>query len=317
MRPDWEEPMAVSGLLALLDDVTSVLDDVAAMSKVAAEKTAGIAGDDLAVNAEGLVGLEPARELPIVGKVAMGSVVNKFVLVPLALVLPKPVITPLLMFGGTFLCYEGVHKVLHKKGHADEVHHDALAKAVQTGPEALAAVESEKVKQAILTDVILSAEIVAVALGAVADAPFATKALVLSVVSLGMTVAIYGLVAALVKLDDIGLHLKRTGAPGSATQRLGEALIAYTPLLMRGISVVGTVAMFLVGGGIVLHGFHLEAPIHHAIEGLVHAPLVVSGISTVLTLAAGVIVGGTAAIVVDGILKRILGQLRPGATGSR
>lgn len=291
--------MAVTGLLALLDDITTILDDVAAMSKVAAQKTAGIAGDDLAVNAQGLVGLEPARELPIVGKVALGSVLNKVVLVPLALALPSAAITPLLMLGGTFLCYEGVHKVFHRHDEHDDEHHDKLIDALEAGPAALAGVERKKVRQAILTDVILSAEIVAVALGAVADEEFRIKALTLTVVSLGMTVGIYGLVALIVKLDDIGLHLR---SRGGVRAQLGTLLVDYTPVLMRVISVGGTLAMFLVGGGIVLHGFHaVEEWLHHGIEAITHSPVFVGVLSTAATLAVGVGLGLVAAAAVEGI----------------
>lgn len=305
--------MPATGLLALIDDVTSILDDVATMSKVAAKKTAGIAGDDLAVNAEGLVGLDPSRELPIVGKVALGSGVNKLVLIPLALALPQSVITPLLMFGGAFLCYEGLHKILHKKDPEDEAHHQKLVEALQQGPEALREVEAKKVKQAILTDVVLSAEIVAVALGAVADQPFATKATVLAVVGFGMTVAIYGLVAGIVKLDDIGLHLQESGAAGGMKQRLGKLLVDKTPMLMKGISVLGTIAMFLVGGGIVLHGIPgAEEQLHHLLESVSRVSMLQSVLGTVASLVVGVAVGAVALLVVGGV-KKVVGLVRGGA----
>jgi predicted DNA repair protein MutK len=297
--------LAGTGLLALLDDITTILDDVAALSKVAAQKTAGIAGDDLAVNTQGLVGLDPARELPIVGKVALGSALNKVVLVPLALALPAAAITPLLVVGGTFLCYEGVHKVFHKADHKDEAHAKELIAALQTGPDALAKVEAQKVRQAIITDIVLSAEIVAVALGAVADAPFATKAAVLSLVSGGMTVAIYGLVAGIVKLDDLGLHLQQRGGRRAW---VGQQLVDYTPALMRVISVVGTAAMFLVGGGIVLHGFHADEWIEHQIEAITHLAPLVSLLTTLATLAIGVALGALALAVVEpikGLVKRV------------
>lgn len=306
-----------TGLLALLDDITSILDDVAALSKVAAQKTAGIAGDDLAVNAEGLVGLTPARELPIVGQVALGSIVNKFVLVPLALALPAQAISPLLMIGGTFLCYEGVHKVLDKVFHhhkaEDEAHQKELIAALHSSPDALKKVERTKVRQAILTDIVLSAEIVAVALGAVADEPFAIKATTLALVSLGMTVAIYGLVAGLVKLDDIGLWLKNRKSELSAT--VGQWLIVGTPILMRVVSVVGTVAMFMVGGGIVLHGLHAEEPLHHVIvERLTENGFLVSTLETVAGALLGVVVGAVAVAIVEGIkavVRRVRGTPPP------
>ena len=255
-----------TGLLALLDDVTAIMDDVATMSKVAAEKTAGIAGDDLAVNAEGLVGLQPSRELPILAKVAAGSLANKFVLVPLALALPGAAIQPMLMLGGAFLCYEGVHKVLHKllphDEHAEAAHADELKAAVRSpDPTDLAKVEADKVKQAIITDVVLSAEIVAVALGAIGDVPFAVKATTLSLVALGMTIGIYGFVSLLVKMDDIGMWLERKGGPNAA---IGRAMVRGMPWVMRALSVLGTLAMFLVGGGIIDHGLglHLEHVVH-------------------------------------------------------
>lgn len=299
--------MAVTGLLALLDDMSTILDDVATMSKVAAKKTAGIAGDDLAVNAEGLVGLDPKRELPIVGKVALGSAVNKLVLIPLALLLPPAAITPLLMFGGAFLCYEGLHKVIHRKGEEDEAHREELRGAM-TAPDAsvLAQLEARKVKQAIVTDVILSAEIVAVALGAVADAPLATKAMVLSVVAFGMTVAIYGLVAGIVKLDDIGLALQRGSERGSARDRLGRFIVEKTPWLMKGISVVGTIAMFLVGGGIILHGIPgAEAWLERALGFLGETGLLRSLAGTFAPLVAGVLVGALVTLLVASVKKGV------------
>ncbi len=293
--------MAATGLLALLDDITAILDDVATKSKVAAQKTAGIAGDDLAVNAQNLVGIAPSRELPIVGKVALGSVLNKVVLVPLALALPASWLTPLLMLGGTFLCYEGVHKVAHKHDEHDDEHHGKLVEALKHSPQAVADVESKKVRQAILTDVILSAEIVAIALSAVADEPFRERALVVSLVSLAMTVGIYGLVALIVKLDDIGLHLQQTAEPGSMLARIGKAMLDYTPVLMRFISIGGTIAMFLVGGGIILHGIPgAHDAIHHLLHEWLHEPLVEGLVNTGLTLITGVLVGIVASIVVDG-----------------
>ncbi len=305
--------MPATGLLALLDDITAILDDVAVLSKVAAKKTAGIAGDDLAVNAEGLVGLDPKRELPIVGKVALGSTINKVILVPVALMLPHAAITPLLMIGGTYLCYEGFHKLTHRKDDADKDHHDKLIAAIKKGGDALAQLEQKKVRQAIVTDFVLSAEIVAVALGAVAMEPLATRALVLSVVALGMTVAIYGLVAGLVKLDDIGLYLQQTGADGSVRQRAGRLIVAGVPHLMKFISVVGTAAMFLVGGGIMAHGVPgFEDALHHAIAGISQAALVQGLLGNLANLLLGVVVGAVAAAVVGGV-KFAVARVRPQA----
>ena len=297
--------MAGTGLLALFDDVILIMDDVAALSKVAAEKTIGIAGDDLAVNAEGLVGLHPSRELPILGKVALGSLANKVVLVPLALALPHAVVQPMLMFGGAFLCYEGVHKVAHAllphEPGADEAHDEALRHALAdpTG-DALAAVEAQKVKQAMITDVVLSAEIVAVALGAVGEVPFLTKAVTLSAVAFGMTVGIYGLVAVLVKVDDVGLWLQRKGG---ATASVGTVLVRVTPYLMRVLSVIGTLAMFLVGGGIVAHGLHLEP---EAWVASLPAPALWS---TLAPAGIGAVVGAVVVAIVEAI-KAVGARLR-------
>lgn len=287
--------MAVSGLLALLDDITLILDDVAAMSKLAAKKTAGIVGDDLAVNANVVVGIDPSRELPIVGKVALGSLLNKAILIPLALALPAQAITPLLMFGGAFLCYEAVHKVSHKKDHEDEVHHEELIEAIQTSPEALMKVENKKVWGAIGTDTILSAEVVAVALGAVAAAPLATKALTLTVVGLAMTVGVYGLVAAIVKADDLAMWLQSAEGDRSGARlkrRVGDSVLGAMPWFMKGLSIVGTLAMFVVGGGILLHGIPaLEHTLH---EGLAHVPFhafLGGPLSLLMALVFGVIAG--------------------------
>ena len=291
--------MPATGLLALLDDITTILDDVAALSKVAAQKTAGIAGDDLAVGAEGLVGLEPSRELPIVGKVALGSLVNKAILVPIALALPHAAIAPLLMIGGTFLCYEGFHKVYHRRDAEDEAHDKALVEAVQAGPDALREIERKKVRQAILTDFVLSAEIVAVGLSAVADEPLATRAMVLVFVSVAMTIGIYGIVAGLVKLDDVGLHLQRGSTEGRLRWRIGGGIVAAVPRLMSAIGVIGTIAMFLVGGGILAHGIPaLGHGLDRLAEGVGSTILrgLVTGLSNVViglllgALATGVVV---------------------------
>ncbi len=291
--------MAATGLLALIDDLTAILDDVAAASKVAAGQTAGLAGDDLAVNAERLVGLRPSRELPIVGKVALGSLANKVVLVPLALALPAAAITPVLMFGGAYLCFEGIHKVLHwRKGKHDgeggeggDGHAPAPAPAERVpAAQSLRQIENQRVRQAIVTDIILSAEIVAVALGALADEPFATRATSLALVSVGMTIAIYTLVAGIVKLDDLGLALQESGEPGDLRWRIGRGIIAGTPWFMRAISVLGTVAMFLVGGGIIAHGLHLFDMVD------LHGTIV----ETLGGLVVGVVVGGVVWAVVEG-----------------
>lgn len=247
--------MAVGGLLALLDDLSVLMDDVAAMTKVAATKTAGITGDDLAVNAEVLRGLDPKRELPIVWAVTKGSLKNKAILIPSALLLAAFApwaIMPLLIFGGLFLCFEGVEKILHalqarKSGHA------ALTEAMKRGADDLLAFEQDKIKSAIRTDLVLSAEIIAIALASVAGQPLVAQVTVLLLIGLGMTAVVYGLVAVLVKLDDIGFYLSQRRH--RVQQTIGRGMIAMIPWLMKTISVVGTAAMFTVGGGIIVHGW--------------------------------------------------------------
>lgn len=281
--------MASGGLLAVLDDITAILDDVAAMSKVAAKKTAGIVGDDLAVNANVVVGLDPSRELPIVGKIALGSLANKAVLIPIALALPTQAITPLLMVGGAFLCYEALHKITHKPTPTGQ----ETAENPVTEPAAptdLRKLENQKVMGAIGTDAILSAEVIAVALGSVAAAPLPVRAMTLTVVGLAMTVGVYGLVAAIVKVDDVGLHLQASeGEEGRARfkRRLGRWLVAVMPHFMKFLSFLGTAAMFTVGGGIILHAF---PSLEHALESIAGGPLGAI-IGLVGTLIFGMLIG--------------------------
>ncbi len=255
--------MPAGGLLALLDDMTAILDDVAAMSKVAAKKTAGITGDDLAVNAEVLRGIDPKRELPIVWAVAKGSLKNKAFLVPGALILNALApwaIVPLLMFGGVFLCFEGAEKILHARKAKKE--QQKAVEAARSSAEDLMAVEKDKIKKAIQTDLILSAEIIAIALATVADKPLLTEALVLTCIAIGITVVVYGLVGLIVKLDDIGVYLAR--GKTIIAQKFGRGLLITVPHLMRVLSVVGTAAMFAVGGGILTHGLpFLSAQLPH------------------------------------------------------
>ncbi len=262
--------MAASTLLTLLDDIASVLDDVAVLTKVAAKKTAGVLGDDLALNAEQVSGVAADRELAVVWAVAKGSALNKVILVPAALLVSSvvpAVVTPLLMIGGAYLCFEGFEKVTHKVFHREEAerargeHVAALA-----DPEVdLVALEKGKIKGAIRTDFILSAEIVVIALGEIAHAAFGTRVAVLVAISTGMTVGVYGLVAGIVKLDDLGSTLaRRQGQP--ALQGIGRGILVAAPLLMKLLSVAGTVAMFLVGGSIVAHGLPVIARVVHAIE---------------------------------------------------
>jgi uncharacterized protein len=248
--------MAAGSLLALLDDIATVLDDVAILTKVAAKKTAGVLGDDLALNAHQVAGVKAERELPVVWAVAKGSFLNKLILVPAALAisaLAPWLVTPLLMVGGAFLCFEGFEKIVHRRQPAH----------LPEDPSAdLVVLEKDKIKGAIRTDFILSAEIVAITLGTVAASPFMTQVAVLSGIAILMTVGVYGLVAGIVKLDDAGLYLSRK--PGDAERALGAAILRAAPWLMKGLSVAGTAAMFLVGGGILVHGI---PPLHHLVEG--------------------------------------------------
>ena len=256
--------MAGSSLLTLIDDIASLLDDVALMSKVAARKTAGVLGDDLALNAQQVSGVHADRELPVVWAVACGSLLNKAILVPLALLISAVapwLITPLLMLGGAFLCYEGAEKLVHKCWPQDEGEAPAAIAALTQGD--IVAYERNKVKGAIRTDFILSAEIVAITLGTVASAPFAQQVLVLCGIALLMTLGVYGLVALIVKLDDAGVWL---GArPSRISRGLGRAILYTAPWLMRLLSLAGTIAMFMVGGGIVVHGLPW---LHHGILAL-------------------------------------------------
>jgi predicted DNA repair protein MutK len=301
-----------SSLFALLDDIATVLDDVAVLTKVATKKTAGVLGDDLALNAEQVAGVRAERELPVVWAVAKGSLVNKAILVPAALAISAFIpwaITPLLVVGGTFLCFEGceklVHKLLHKK-HEERKEHEALIHAVANPQIDLVEFERQKVKGAVRTDFILSAEIVVIALGTVASAPLATQVTVLVSLALVMTIGVYGLVAGIVKLDDLGQHLaarsRREGAAlGSFQGALASAILGSAPWLMKTLSVAGTVAMFLVGGGIVAHAIPgLHEVVHHATESL--GPLGVL-LSTLVDLAVGVAVGLVALALWSGIKR--------------
>lgn len=254
-------------MFVLLDDIATLLDDVAAMTKVAAKKTAGVLGDDLALNAQQVTGVNADRELPVVWAVAKGSLLNKAILVPAALLISAfaPwLITPLLMAGGLFLCFEGAEKLLHAWLHSryeDEAHHAELVQAVSNEQVDLVAYEKDKIKGAIRTDFILSAEIIVITLGTVSDAAFSSQLAVLVGISVLITLGVYGLVAGIVKLDDVGLWLMRK--PGTIQQRMGRLLLAMAPRLMKTLSVLGTAAMFLVGGGILLHGV---PALGHALE---------------------------------------------------
>lgn len=302
--------MAGAGLLALIDDIATILDDVAVMSKVAAKKTAGVVGDDLALNAQGLTGIQPERELPVVWAVAKGSLVNKAILIPAAILISTfaPwLVTPLMMIGGAFLCYEGVEKVIeklfHKKDHSVSEQHQE--QAFINDPVAF---EKDKIKTAIRTDFILSAEIMVISLGAVAAASIDVRIGVLVLIGLAMTIGVYGLVAGLIKLDDFGLYLTRKAS--SFARKAGQAILAFVPYLMKVIGLIGTLAMFIVGGEIILHGIHpLEEWLHHQIEGLPAALKFISGLASAIII--GVISGFLAIPVFNGLHKLVQKLKKP------
>ena len=304
--------MAGASLLTLLDDIAAILDDVALMSqmaakksaamaddvavmtKVAGQKTAGVLGDDLALNAQQVTGVRAEREIPVVWAVAIGSLVNKAILVPAALAISAWApwaVTPLLMVGGAFLCYEGFERVAHKFLHKNEA--DAgkaeLQAALADPAVDLAQMEKDKIKGAVRTDFILSAEIIAITLGTVAAAPLAQQVAVLVGIAAVMTVGVYGLVAGIVKLDDLGLWL--SGQASGAAQALGRGILVAAPWLMKSLSVIGTAAMFLVGGGILVHGV---PALHHAIDGLG-------------TMAGGWPLGGLWALLTTNLLNAVVG----------
>jgi uncharacterized protein len=297
--------MAGSSLLALLDDITTMLDDVSVMSQLAAKKTAGVLGDDLALNAQQVTGIAANRELPVVWAVARGSFINKLILVPAALLISAFLpwlITPLLMLGGAFLCFEGFEKVWHKLHHhtKEDTHTQAVHTAMQQPQTDLVALEQEKIKGAVRTDFILSAEIIVIALGVVADAALTQRILVLSLIAVVMTIGVYGLVALIVKMDDIGLWLmQRSGThlPAQATRKFGWGMVQTVPHLMRLLSVLGTAAMFLVGGGIIAHGIH---PLHVLLEQF-------SQWSLLINATIGVLAGALCAGLIH-IVKLIIGR---------
>ncbi len=292
-----------SGLLVLLDDIAMILDDVAAMTKVAVKKSAGILGDDLALNAEQVTGIESKRELPVVWAVAKGSFWNKVILVPLALLLSSVApwaIEPLMIAGGAFLCFEGCEKLAHKLFHPKEEqqHREAHIAHLADATVDVVAAESDKVRGAILTDFILSAEIVVITLGTVGNAIFMTRLLVLVSMSLLMTIGVYGLVAGIVKLDDVGLSLIRrtAGQPFSAMlARIGHTIVSAAPFLMKFLSFAGTAAMFLVGGGILAHGIPV---VHHWIEDMQSHLGSINGIEGVLATLGVMAVHATLGILV-------------------
>lgn len=288
-----------SSLLLLLDDIATLLDDVAVMSKVAAKKTAGVLGDDLALNAQQVSDVRADRELPIIWRVAKGSFVNKLILVPLALIISffaPNLINPLLVLGGLFLCYEGVEKIMHTIAHRHEAKsEEVVSPAFNLTGDALVKYENEKVKGAVRTDFILSAEVVVITLGTIAvTAPFINKVSVLAIIAIAMTIGVYGFVAMIVKIDDLGLYLieKKQGLQAS----IGRGLLKFAPILMKTLSIVGTAAMFLVGGGIINHAVPL---FHHWTEDAVKistglpqmGSIIGALVPTLINFALGIVAG--------------------------
>lgn len=300
--------MAGASLLTLLDDIASILDDVSLMSKVAAKKTAGVLGDDLALNAEQVTGVRADRELPVVWAVAKGSILNKLILVPAALAISAVapwLITPLLMLGGLFLCFEGAEKVLHSVFHSkeDDKHKEEVKDFNEVTLDA-AQYEADKIKGAIRTDFILSAEIIVITLGVVSESSFLTQVITLFAIAFIITGGVYGLVAIIVKLDDAGLYLSKKRA--AIAQWFGRGLLAFAPFLMKCLSVIGTVAMFLVGGGILTHGVHvLSEFITDAAQETALIPNLGSIISAVLPTLLHGLIGIIAGVVVVGIVNLI------------
>jgi predicted DNA repair protein MutK len=301
-----------SSLFLLLDDIATLLDDVSVLTKVAAKKTAGVLGDDLALNAQQVSGVKADRELPVVWAVAKGSFINKAILVPAALAISAFApwaVTPLLMIGGAFLCYEGFEKLAHKFIHSkddEDAHRRELVKAMADPAVDVVAIEKEKIKGAIRTDFILSAEIIVISLGTVANVPFGTQVAVLSGIAVVMTVGVYGLVAGIVKLDDFGLYLTRQAS--SAARATGAFIVRAAPWLMRFLSVAGTAAMFLVGGSILVHGI---PPVHHAVEGWLQGMSPV--VHTLLTMLSDAVIGIVAgALVLAGVMlvQRAMGAFK-------
>ncbi len=295
-----------SSLFLLLDDIATLLDDIATLSKVATKKTAAVLGDDLAVNAQQVTGVSAKRELPIVWAVAKGSIRNKFILVPSALLISAYanwLIVPLLICGGAFLCFEGFETIWHYFFHKKEreENRSQLSQAHADPTIDLAEFEKNKISGAIRTDFILSAEIIVISLGVVNSAPFITQAGVLSTIAFLMTVGVYGLVAGIVKLDDIGLYL--SNKTNVVQKQLGSLLVKSAPYLMKGLSVFGTIAMFLVGGGIASHNIEW---LHHISGYIVNIALSIPAIGDILSSISPILFDAIIGMLLGGFILSVL-----------
>lgn len=313
--------MAGASLLTLIDDIATILDDVSLMTKVAMKKTAGVLGDDLALNAQQVTGVRTERELPVVWAVARGSFFNKLILVPVALLISAfaPwLVTPLLMVGGAFLCYEGFEKLAHRFLHSkseDEASHASEVQALNDPSVDIVAFEKDKIKGAVRTDFILSAEIIAITLGTVAGADFTQQIAVLAGIAIIMTIGVYGLVAGIVRLDDLGLYLSNKRA--AAARSIGNGIVRTAPYLMKSLSVIGTAAMFMVGGGILVHGIPF---LQHAVEGAAHATEGVPGIGAILPSLSATLINAVLGILAGGLVLagvKGIGALRRRLAASR
>lgn len=299
--------MAGSSLLLLIDDIATVLDDVSLMTKVATKKTAGVLADDLALNAQQVSGIKADRELPVVWAVAKGSFVNKLIIVPSALLIAAvapALVTVLLMLGGLYLCYEGFEKVAHRLLHSkqeDAARHAEHIQNLQADKATRLQGEKNRIRGAIRTDFILSAEIVVITLGTLVDAEPAVRIMTLSVIAILMTVGVYGLVAAIVKLDDAGLYL--SGRESGLFRWLGMRLLEFAPVLMKTLGVLGTAAMFLVGGGILVHGLH---PVELAVEDAVTWGSSLPGIGALTGALVHPLLAGLIGIVAGGLTLAVV-----------
>ena len=311
--------MAASSFFALLDDIAALLDDVALMSKTATQKTAGVLSDDLALNANQVSGVKPDRELPVIWAVAKGSLLNKIILVPIALVISFFIpwlITPLLMAGGTYLCFEGMEKIWSIFFHPKEEIERKQERRKANTKEALLAVEQKKIKGAIRTDFILSAEIIVISLEVMQQYSLLKQCIALSVVAIGITLAVYGIVALIVKIDDLGIYLETLKQKWASI--IGQGLLWFAPQLMKTLSFLGTVAMFLVGGGIWFHAIEVLHNVDHSLLDIIHHNIAAGWLQSLTSSLASIlwqgIIGliiGACALLLFTLIQLLRGKLKP------